>query len=94
MRRGRAKQTLKLRLLALVLALALSWYSVNPAPRLPERGKREGDEPDAKKREAEPQRLAALWPPPMPGRRVAELKDSSSPIEDDDDFEWPEYIDG
>jgi hypothetical protein len=94
MRRGRAKQTLKLRLLALVLALALSWYSINPAPRLPERGKREGDEPDAKKREAEPRRRAALWLPPLAGRRVAEFKDSSSPIDDDDDFEWPEYIDG
>lgn len=94
MRKGRTKQTLKLRLLALVLALALSWYSIDPAPRPVQRIKREDDQPDAKKREAEPQLQATQLLPLMLGRRFAESWNSTSATEDEDDFEWPEFIDG
>jgi hypothetical protein len=50
MRREQTKQTLKLRLLALVLALSLVWYSLNPAPRPVTRKKLKEELPDEKKR--------------------------------------------
>jgi hypothetical protein len=80
--------------LALVLTLALIWYSLNPAPRPLKRIKREDEQPDEKKREAEPQLRATALLPLMPGRGVAGLKDSSAPTKEEDDFEWPEFIDG
>jgi hypothetical protein len=95
MSRVRAKQTLKLRLLAIVLALALIWYSLNPAPRVSTRTKREDELPDEKKREAE-QRLqrAAIWPVNF-GTMGAGLGAIPSPNQDEeDDFDWPEFIDG
>ena len=79
MRREQTTQTFKLQLLACVLALALLWYSLNPAPATLSNRKRKEEPPDEKKRHVEPQsRPAVLF--------VAD--------EDEDDFEWPEYIDG
>ena len=62
MREDRLKQAFKLRLLALVLALALTWYAVNPAPGPVRRRKREGDQPEAKKRDALHQADDLNWP--------------------------------
>jgi hypothetical protein len=96
MRRERVKQSFKLRLLALVLALALLWYSLNPAPGRVERVKRDEEVPDGKKREAEPRlQGGAVFPGllAMPGARpwdeIVLNRD-----DEDDDFDWPEFIDG
>ena len=93
MRRAQTKQTLKLRLLAFVLALALVWYSLNPAPAPMIRRKQDGEPPEEKKRNLEPQNIpmtlplafSSLWEMAAP---------SPPPDEDEDDFEWPEFIDG
>jgi hypothetical protein len=92
MRREQTKQTIKLRLLALVLALTLIWYSLNPAPRVVIRKKREDEVPDEKKRNAELQSMSTtLLVAFRPIGEMAEPLPSSD--EDEDDFEWPEFID-
>jgi hypothetical protein len=91
MSREQTKQTLKLQLLALVLALALVWYSLNPAPRPFTRIKREDELPDEKKREAEPQRMPVALPLVL--RQWDEIAQASA-SSDDEDFEWPEFISG
>ena len=91
MRRERSRQTFKLRLLALVLALALIWYSFNPTPTLVT-CKRQVDElPDEKKRNVEPHSMPAALPIAFrsAGEAVGHLQ---SP--DDDYCEWPEFIEG
>jgi hypothetical protein len=91
MRRERAKQTLKLRLLAFVLALALVWYSLNPAPKPVVRRKRKEEPPDEKKRNVEPRSMPATLP--MAFGAISEAAEPL-PSSDEDDFEWPEFIDG
>jgi hypothetical protein len=93
MRRERTKQTLKLRLLALVLALLLVWYGLNPAPRLVVGKKREAEPPEGKKRNVEPRSMPATLP--VAFRPTGEAIESlPTPNKDEDDFEWPEFIDG
>ena len=93
MSRVQTKQTFKLRLLALVLTLALVWYSLNPAPKSTARIKREDELPDEKKRNLEPHRMPSALPVAFsPIRKMAEPLPSCD--EDEDDFEWPEFIDG
>jgi hypothetical protein len=94
MRRERTKQTYKLRLLALVLALALLWYSLNPAPSPVSRHKSEEEPPDEKRREMEPQVQGARLMPVVSGTLKLGGDASPPPVEDVDDFEWPEFIDG
>lgn len=91
----RTKQNFKLRLLALILALALLWYSVNPAPHTIIRRKREDEQPDAKKREAKPEISIAPFSLQLhrPNTREAGVNLPSSD-EELDDFDWPEFIDG
>jgi hypothetical protein len=94
MRNERTKQTLKLRLLALVLVLALVWYSLNPAPKPVTLRKSEDEPADEKQRIAEPQnRVAATLPIvfKLPGEALEALPPSDKGV---DDFDWPEYIDG
>jgi hypothetical protein len=92
MRRERAKQTLKLRLLAFVLALALVWYSLNPAPKPITLNKREDELPDEKKRNVESQSMPATLS--VAFRQLGERAESfPAPGEGEDDFEWPEFID-
>jgi hypothetical protein len=95
MRKETGKQRFKLHLLALILALALAWYSINPTPGNITRRKREDDQPDAKKREVEP----ALSRTPLAlqlyrPRRPEAFDASPSSDEETDDFDWPEFIDG
>jgi hypothetical protein len=93
MRKERTKQTYKLRLLAFVLALALLWYSLDPAPGSIARTTREDEVPDEKKREAEPQfQRAAIWSVVF-GALGAGSADRPLPNQDEDDFDWPEFID-
>jgi hypothetical protein len=93
MSRVQTKQTLKLRLLALVLTLALIWYSLNPVPRPSVCHKRDNELPDEKKRNAElyrmPETLSVMF---KPAGEAAESMPSLD--EDEDDLEWPEFIDG
>jgi hypothetical protein len=93
MNREQTKQTLKLRLLALILAVALIWYSLNPVPGHIIRRKQEDELPDDKKRKVEPQAMpATLTLAFRPFGEIAESLPSAN--EDEDDFEWPEFIDG
>ncbi len=92
MRRVHTKQTLKLRLLAFVLALALIWYSLNPAPRTVIRKKQEEEPPDEKRQNLEPQAVPATLP--VTFKRLGESAETTPAFdEDEDDFEWPEFID-
>jgi hypothetical protein len=91
----RIKRGLKLRLLILVLVLALLWYTINPAPSPAPRPKRKPNEPPPKKRELEP----APAQPPTSLRFFRPYEPQTpdvekSTIEDPDDFDWPEFIDG
>lgn len=93
MKRERTKQTLRLRLLAFVLALALVWYSLNPVPSPISHKKLEAEPPDDRKRNVEPHGMpATLLLAFRPLRELA--APLPSPDEDEDDFEWPEFIDG
>ena len=85
-------QTLKLQLLACVLALALLWHSLNPAPRSMSYQERKEKPPDKKKRDAVPRKMLATLPDLF--RPAVEDEKSLLLSEDDDAFEWPEYIDG
>ena len=90
MRRERTKQTLKLRLLAFVLAFLLVWFSLNPTPSPVIRKKRGAEPPDEKKRNVEPRSMLATLPVTF-----RPLTGPTPPAGDDeDDFEWPEFIDG
>jgi hypothetical protein len=93
MDRVQTKQTLKLRLLAFVLALAILWYSLNPVPTPIIQRKREDEPPDEKKRSVEPQRLPMTLP--VAFKSIGEIAEPLPfPDEDEDDFEWPEFING
>ena len=93
-RRARTKQSFKLRLLALVLALALAWYSLNPAPGSTDRIKREDEVPDGKKREAKPGLQGANTLPGIMEIPGAKPGDKALANRNEDDFDWPEFIDG
>lgn len=92
MRRVQTKQTFKLRLLAVVLALAILWYSLNPAPRPIIRKKREAELPDDKKRTMEPHSMPATLPIAL--KPTGEMAQPFPPPDDKGEFEWPEFIDG
>jgi hypothetical protein len=93
MRKEQTKQSLKLRLVAFVLALALMWYILNPVPIPIIRHKRDDEPPDEKKRNLEPQPMQVTLPVAFrPIIEIAEHLQSSRG--DGDDFEWPEFIDG
>ena len=88
-----SNKTFKLRLLAIVLALALIWYSLNPKPRPAIRKKRDAKLPDEKRQNIEPRSMPTNLPVAFrPMEKVAELLPSSD--EGEDDFDWPEFIDG
>ena len=94
MRRGQTRQTFKLRLLAFVLAFAILWYILNPAPRPIARIKREEKPPDEKKREAEPQLQREACLPIVFRPLRAGSGNQTLPIQDEDEFDWPDLIDG
>jgi hypothetical protein len=93
MRSEQTTQTFKLQLLAFVLALALVWYSLNPAPRPIARVKREDEPPDEKKRQAEPQLSRVAILPVVFGTLGAGSVDQPLPNQDEEDFDWPDFID-
>lgn len=89
--------TLKLRLLALVLALALTWYAINPAPapRPVRRVKREGERPEEERINARAGGASPSYSGIEPPRRSPSSSYAPpSSLEDDDDaLDWPEFID-
>lgn len=90
-RQKQTTQTLKLQLLACVLALALLWYSLNPVPRTAVYRQPKEEPPDEKKRDAVPRKMPMTLPNLFGPGGEGELLLLS---EEDDDFEWPEYVDG
>ena len=94
-RRERINRNFKLRLLAFVLALLLLWYSLNPAPyRVVRRRKASDDEPDAKRREARQAPNPTALSFKSHSLRSLPIIEAQPSVEEEDDFEWPEFIDG
>ena len=95
MRTEEIKQVLRLRLLALVLALALTWYAVNPAPS-PVRpgGRRDEGRPEGERREATP-RVDGGAASGVAGKVRSGARPESTGHEDlsADELDWPECID-
>jgi hypothetical protein len=90
MKEGQARQTIKLRLLTLVLVLALIWYTMNPAPGSVHRVQRDEGPPDEERR-------GAKWPPMIDhnfdGAAALVIESAVDPaVEDIDALEWPEII--
>lgn len=93
MRRELTRQIIKLWLLALVLTLALLWYSLNPVPATAIRRKTEDEPPDEKTRHVEPLNMRVTLPAVfLPSGGGGEVLPSSKV--EMDDFDWPEFIDG
>ena len=93
MREEQAIRIIKLRLLALVLALALTWYALNPAPIPACQVRRDEGERDENRREVKPafeasRRLARTEAGvgELPVNLRADAAESG-------ELEWPEIID-
>lgn len=94
MRSERTKQTFTLQMLAFVLALALLWYSLNPTPGPSARIQREDELPDEKKRAPVPQlRRAASLPIAFRTLGIGSA-DHALSKQQEEEFHWPEFIDG
>lgn len=93
MREERFRQAIRLRLLAFVLALALTWYAMNPAPGPIYRGTRDEGQPDENRREVKPTFGAncrlAVTEAGVGGSHV----NSQACAEGPGELEWPEFID-
>ncbi len=81
-------------MLAFVLALALTWYALNPAPGPVHTFKRDEGQPDEKRREVKlpsGNKRDAAWD----GVNATEsIATSDTPAgEEIEDLEWPEIID-
>jgi len=84
---------LRLRLMALVLALVLTWYAINPAPASVQRVRRGEEQPDEKRREANSPPGGNFEQTTTQATAMKTVPDSFSSAElDVDDFEWPEVI--
>jgi hypothetical protein len=90
MKREVQKQSFKLWLLALVLALALTWYTLNPSAAAIQPSKQEDDPPDAKPCQAQVQTADDLCALRMP-LTFPPARTRSSSFEES--FDWPEYLD-
>ena len=81
-------------MLAFVLALALNWYALNPAPGPVQRIKRDEGQPDGKRREVKLPSVSdcdAAWN----GVNATESISTSHTltVKEVDELEWPEVID-
>lgn len=96
MRERQAREIIKLRMLALVLALVLTWYALNPAPGSMQRLERDEETPEEKRLE---KKLRASVGRELMSRELSGSADVigksmvNRGIEDIDDLEWPEVID-
>lgn len=90
MKREVKQQRYKLWLLALVLALALAWYTLNPVSATIKPSQREDDPNDAKQRQAQAQTAGEFCALQMlPTFSPAPVGDVSF----DEPVDWPEYLD-
>jgi hypothetical protein len=95
MAEGRINQVVRLRLLALVLALALTWYALNPAPS-PARRVRKGreDEPPENRRGAESASAPSLSQTrTRVGMRSTAANRPARAEGEAGELDWPEFID-
>lgn len=93
MREGQDIGTIRLRLLALVLAVALTWYARDPAPGPMRRVKRGGGRPGEERREPKSPTASDREPVRMGADALKSAPDPlSSADQDIDDLEWPEVI--
>jgi len=87
----RFRQAIRLQLLSLVLALALTWYALNPAPGAVRTDGRETEPPDENRCEAKTAIKASRRP------QWVEVGLSGSSLNpragDVDELDWPEIID-
>ena len=90
MKREVNKQRYRLWLLALVLALALAWYTLNPVPSTAQLKRREEDPLDAKQRQAQAPTASAFL---ILGAQPAFSSVSARETSFDEPFDWPEYLD-
>jgi hypothetical protein len=96
MRERQAREMIKLHVLALVLALVLTWYALNPAPGSMQRLERDDETPEEKRREKKSaaSRSFELMNHELRGSDDLMRKSMvNRGIEDIDDLEWPEVID-
>lgn len=94
MREEGFRQAIRLRLLALVLALALTWYALSPAPSPVRTEKRETDPHDEGRHEANIVFDSNYHTARSEvGVSVCPVKPASRTQESADDLEWPEIID-
>jgi hypothetical protein len=106
MRERQAGEIIKLHMLALVLALVLTWYALNPAPGSMQRLERDEETPEEKRREKksspsmslesmslESMSLESMSPELRGSDDVMRKSRVNREIEDIDDLEWPEVID-
>lgn len=93
MREERIRQALRMQLLALVLALALTWYALNPAPGPAWTDRPDAEPPDENRREAR-NAFGAHRHPAWSEFGVGRLPVSPpSRAEEAWELEWPEVID-
>lgn len=93
MREERFRQAIRLRLLAFVLALALTWYAMNPAPGPVYRGTRDEGQPDENRREVKPTFGANYHPAGMEAGLGGSPVNSQACADGPGELEWPEFID-
>ena len=86
-----AIQRIRLQLLALVLAIALTWYAINPAPGAMAGINQDEGLPDEKRREEKPPSRMRY---DFGGKGASMMGLAAEPVvEDVEDLEWPELID-
>lgn len=86
-----SKRRIKLWLLAFVLAIVLTWYSINPAPVPIRQRERKDDPPDDARRQAHAHiGGTSLW---FGSRATLQFETWHAAAAADDDMpDWPEYI--
>jgi hypothetical protein len=89
----RFRQEIRLRLLALVLALALTWYALNPAPGPVRTDRRETEPPDENRCEAKSAFPASRHKEWMEARVRESSVNLSTCTDEVGELEWPEIID-
>jgi hypothetical protein len=89
----RLRLEMKLRLLAFVLALALTWYALNPAPGPVRTDRRETEPPDENRREAKSAFPASRHQEWMEASVRVSSVNLSTGTDEAGELEWPEIID-
>jgi hypothetical protein len=88
------RRAIRSRLLALILALALTWYALNPALAVVVRAdRRETEPPDEQRHEAKTTRGAVVHTAQAERVTGGLCLNPSSHAEEVDELEWPEVID-